>query len=237
MTEAGPARAGSSPRLRVAILVSGEGTTMTALAERSREPGAPFEVVLVATDRPQAGALERARSLGLPTAVLPRLPRLQDAEGPEGPRAESAWATVLKERRVQLLVLAGFLKVFRGPVLREFSGRILNTHPALLPDHGGPGMYGPHVHEAVLRAGDRETGATVHLVTESLDAGPVIAQARIPVLPGDDPGSLSARLRPVEHRLLIQVVEDFARGRLPLPFPPSSGSPPPVAGGSGPHPG
>ncbi len=204
---------------------------MTALAERSRRPGAPFQLVLVASDRPQAGALERARSLGLPVALLPPLPRLKDPEGPEGLEAESAWATALRDRGVELLVLAGFLKVFRGPVLREFRGRILNTHPALLPRYGGPGMFGRHVHEAVLRAGDRETGATVHLVTESLDAGPVIAQARIPVLPGDDPASLSERLRAVEHELLSQVVEDFARGRLPLPFSSPPDAPSPAGGG------
>ncbi|EQD54604.1 phosphoribosylglycinamide formyltransferase [mine drainage metagenome] len=230
MTETGRERAEGSSRLRVAVLVSGEGTTMTALAERSRAHEAPFQVVLVASDRPGAVALERARSLGIPTTVLPLLPRLKDPPDPEGLPAESAWAAALRERGVQLLVLAGFLKVFRGPVLREFSGRILNTHPALLPRYGGAGMYGSHVHEAVLRAGERETGATVHLVTESLDAGPVIAQARIPVLTGDDPASLAARLRPVEHRLLIQVVEDFARGRLPLPFSTPPGEPP---GGSG----
>ncbi len=190
MTETGRERAEGSSRLRVAVLVSGEGTTMTALAERSRAHGAPFQVVLVASDRPGAAALERARSLGIPTIVLPLLPRLKDPPAPEGLPAASA----------------------------------------LPPRDGGEGMYGSHVHEAVLRAGERETGATVHLVTESLDAGPVIAQARIPVLTGDDPASLAARLRPVEHRLLIQVVEDFARGRLPLPFSTPPGEPP---GGSG----
>jgi phosphoribosylglycinamide formyltransferase-1 len=218
--------------LRVAVLVSGEGTTMTALAERARGPDSPFQVVVVASDRPQAPALEKARSLGIPVSVLPVLPRLKDPPSQGGSEAEAAWAAALQTRAVGLLVLAGFLKVFRGPVLRQFAGRIINTHPALLPRYGGPGMYGQHVHQEVLRAGEVETGATVHLVTESLDAGPVIAQATVPVLPGDDPQSLAARLRPVEHRLLIQVVEDFARGRLPLPFPVASRGP--SDGGGGP---
>ncbi len=216
-----PARPAAAPRqpLRLGVLVSGQGTTLAALAERARDPRAGFVIAVVTSDRPQAPALERARAYGIPVEVVPPLPLLRADASQTDLAPERALRETLERHRVDLIVLAGFLKVMRGPVLEAFAGRILNTHPALLPRYGGPGMYGRHVHEAVLSQGDRETGVSVHIVTGSLDAGPVVDQRRVPVEPGDTPERLAERLHPVEHALVISVVERFARGELPLPWP------------------
>jgi folate-dependent phosphoribosylglycinamide formyltransferase PurN len=116
-------------------------------------------------------------------------------------------------------VLAGYLKLVPSGVIERYRGRILNIHPALLPAFGGPGMYGRHVHEAVLASGAGESGATVHLVDEEYDRGAVLAQARVPVLPGDTPERLAARVLEVEHRLLPAVVLAAARAGRPVPLP------------------
>jgi phosphoribosylglycinamide formyltransferase-1 len=117
-----------------------------------------------------------------------------------------------------LVVLAGYLKRVPAAVLEAYAGRVLNIHPALLPRHGGPGMYGRRVHEAVLGAGDSSSGATVHLVTEDYDRGPILGQAAVPVLPGDTPDSLAQRVLQVEHRLLPAAVLAAAKAGRPVPF-------------------
>jgi len=119
---------------------------------------------------------------------------------------------------VDLVVLAGFLKQVPAEVVASYRGRIINVHPALLPRHGGPGMYGTRVHEAVLAAGDAESGATVHLVTEEYDRGPVLGQARVPVLRSDNAESLAARVLELEHRLLPAAVLAAAKAGHPVPF-------------------
>ena len=201
-----------SRSLRLALFVSGEGTTLEAVAEAIDGGHLPATIRLVVCDRPHAPAIERARRRGLPTTVLPM----------RGVPA-SAWqprlATELAERRVELVVLAGFLSILPADWLREWAGRVINLHPALLPKFGGPGFYGRRVHEAVLASGDRESGATVHVVTAEVDGGPIVAQARVPVEPGDTPDSLRERLRPVETGLLCETIRRFSVGELPLPFP------------------
>jgi phosphoribosylglycinamide formyltransferase-1 len=207
--------------LRLAVLVSGEGTTLEYLAEQIDGGRLPAQIVLVVADRPHARAIERARRRGLPTVVLP----LKGVP-------EALWATQmdheLSERRAELVVLAGFLSVIPGSWLSGWVGRVINLHPALLPKFGGPGMYGHRVHEAVLRAAEHESGATVHLVTAEVDGGPILSQARVPVLTGDTPETLEARIRPVERELLVHAIRRFADGAWPLPYAPPAERPRPA---------
>lgn len=158
--------------------------------------------------RPGIGALSRAEAAGVATLVIGR-----DPADPNG--HTSVMLEALEEHRVELIVLAGYLKLVPSEVVQRFSGRMLNIHPALLPAFGGPGMYGLRVHEAVLRSGATVSGATVHLVGERYDEGPILAQWPVPVLAGDTPESLSARVLQIEHLLLPAAVEALAGGGRP----------------------
>ncbi len=182
-------------RIRIAVAVSGRGSNLQSLLDALGAPDAPGTVVLVVSNRADAGALEKARAAGVATAVT--APDGQDAGG---------LLAVLREHGVELVVLAGYLKRVPDPVVAAFRGRMLNVHPALLPGFGGPGMYGRRVHEAVLASGARITGVTVHLVDEQYDHGPIIAQWPVPVRPGDTADALAARVLAVEHRLLPAAV-------------------------------
>ena len=192
--------------MRVAVAVSGRGSNLEALL-RALGNDARARVVLVLGSRPDAGALELARANGVPTEVL------------SDPAAAADWLDRLARHRVDLLVLAGYLKLVPAAVIARYRDRIVNVHPALLPAFGGRGMYGRRVHEAVLASGARESGATVHLVDEVYDRGAVLAQGRVPVLPGDTPDRLAARVLPVEHRLLPAVVLAAAAAGRPVPLP------------------
>jgi phosphoribosylglycinamide formyltransferase-1 len=163
-------------------------------------------VALVVSNRADAGALERARAAGVPSEVVP--PETFSSPEAFGERL----LELLREHRIDLVVLAGFLRRIPATVVAAYLGRMVNIHPALLPRYGGPGMYGSRVHAAVLAAGERESGASVHFVDPEYDRGPVIAQARVPVLSSDTVDSLSRRVLEAEHRLLPQVVELIARG-------------------------
>jgi formyltetrahydrofolate-dependent phosphoribosylglycinamide formyltransferase len=192
--------------MRVAVAVSGRGSNLEALL-RALETEAAARIVLVVSNRADAGALARAAAHGVPADVLP-----DPADGAD-------WLARLDRHRVDLLVLAGYLKLVPAAVIARFRDRIINIHPALLPAFGGPGMYGRHVHEAVLRSGATESGATVHLVDEAYDRGAILAQRRVPVLPGDTPDQLAARVLEVEHRLLPAVVRAAALAGHPVPLP------------------
>jgi phosphoribosylglycinamide formyltransferase 1 len=198
--------------LPIAVLVSGEGTTMDALAELSLAGQLPARIVSVVSDRPRAPAIEKSRRRGLVTTVIPS--RKVDPE-----LFAHQLTSELEARGVELIVLAGFLTILPPSWVRRWRGRAINIHPALLPRHGGPGMYGHHVHEAVLAAHEPETGATVHLITTDIDGGPILAQQRIAVLADDTPDSLRARLHPIEVALLADTIRRFADGTLPLPYP------------------
>ena len=186
--------------IRIAVLASGRGSNLEALFEALADR-ADAAIVLVAGDRAGAPALERARRRGVETAVL-------------APDAERAMIERIEAARVDWIVLAGYLKQVPPGVVRRWRNRILNVHPALLPAHGGRGMYGARVHRAVLAAGESTSGASVHLVDEEYDRGPVVARAEVPVLPGDTPETLAARVLEVEHRLLPEAVLAAAEGRL-----------------------
>ena len=191
--------------MRLAFAISGRGSNLAALLG-ALPAGGPAEVVLVLSNRAAAG-LDLARERWIPTLVLP-----DPADG-------RAWLDALATHRVDLIVLAGYLKLVPPPVVQQYRGRIINIHPALLPAFGGPGMYGRRVHEVVLASGAAVSGATVHLVDEVYDRGTVLAQARVPVLPGDTTDTLAARVLEVEHRLLPAVVLAAAAAGRPVPLP------------------
>ena len=191
--------------MRVAVAVSGRGSNLEALL-RALGPAAPARVALVLSNRADAGALEVASAHGVPTQVL------------GDPADPAEWLAGLERHRIDLVVLAGYLKLVPAAVIARYRDRIVNIHPALLPAHGGRGMYGHRVHQAVLAGGDRESGATVHLVDEAYDRGAILAQSRVPVLPGDSAERLAARVLEVEHRLLPAVVLAAAAAGHPVPL-------------------
>jgi phosphoribosylglycinamide formyltransferase 1 len=202
--------------LRAAVFASGSGSNFQVLAERAAGGAGVWEVALLVTHREDAGALDRARSLGIPARVVP-------VSGRSAGEVGSEILEALEEAEVDLVLLAGYLRLIPPELVRAFGGRMLNLHPALLPAFGGKGMYGRRVHEAVLEAGVRVTGATVHFVDEEYDRGPILAQWPIPVFPGDTPETLAARVGRVEHRLYPAAVESLVRalteGRPPEPLP------------------
>lgn len=192
--------------MRLAVCVSGRGSNLVALLE-ALTGSAEAEVVLVLSNKADAPALDRARERGIPAGAF------------ENFRDAAEWLERLARHHVDLVVLAGYLKLVPAGVISAYRGRILNIHPALLPDFGGPGMYGHHVHEAVVRSGVPFSGATVHLVDEEYDRGEILGQARVPVLPGDTADTLAARVLGAEHRLLPAVVLAAAAAGRPVPLP------------------
>jgi formyltetrahydrofolate-dependent phosphoribosylglycinamide formyltransferase len=189
--------------MRVAVAISGRGSNLEAL-HQALKSGAAAKIVVVISDRADAGGVERARQWGISTEVLP------------SPTDGAVWLALLRRYAVDLVVLAGFVKLVPANVIAAYRGRIVNVHPALLPAFGGRGMYGRRVHEAVLASGVRETGATVHLVDEAYDHGATLAQARVPVLPGDTPELLAQRVLELEHQLLPAVVLAAAQAGEPV---------------------
>ena len=191
-------------KMRIAVAISGRGSNLEALLG-ALGPGVRAQVALVVSDRPEAAGLNRARDRGLAAETLAH------------PDDGDEWLRLLWRFQIDLVVLAGYLKLVPAPVIAAYRGRIINIHPALLPAFGGKGMYGRRVHQAVLASGAQESGATVHLVDEVYDRGAVLAQARVPVLPGDTADTLAARVLVVEHRLLPAAVLAAAAAGRPVP--------------------
>ena len=194
--------------LRLAVFASGGGTNFQAILDAVESGTLPLTVALCLSNTPKAGAVARAARHGVPAAVLD--PR--DFE-PEALYVEALMG-VLGEHKVNFIALAGYLRKIPAAVVSAFRGRMVNIHPALLPAFGGKGLYGRRVHEAVLAYGVRWTGATVHLVDEEYDTGPIVLQEPAPVLPGDTPETLAARVLRVEHRLYPKALRLFAEGRV-----------------------
>lgn len=193
---------------RIAFLASGAGTTFEAVARACRSGDLPFDPVLLIGNNAASGAFERAAHLGIAARHISAKTEGSDAA------ADAAVRTALVAAGVELVVLVGYLKKIGPEVLSAFKGRIVNTHPALLPKFGGPGMYGMRVHTAVLEAGERETGVTVHLVDAEYDRGPILAQATVSVAPDDTPESLAARVQDREKPFLIETLKRIAAGDL-----------------------
>jgi phosphoribosylglycinamide formyltransferase 1 len=189
--------------MRIAVAISGRGSNLEALL-RAVDQEESAEIVLVLSNRSDSGGLSLARGRRIATEVL-----ADAADAKE-------WLALLNAGRVDLVVLAGYLKLVPAEVIAAYRGRIVNIHPALLPAFGGKGMFGARVHEAVLASGATESGATVHLVDEVYDHGSVLAQVRVPVLPGDTAERLAARVLEVEHRLLPAVVLAAAKAGRPV---------------------
>ena len=185
---------------RVAILISGGGSNMLALL-RDMEQGRHAQPVLVASNDPAAQGLAKAAALGIPTAAL------DHRAYPTRDAFEVALAEKIDAATPDILCLAGFMRILTPGFIRRYEGRMLNIHPSLLPKY--PGL---HTHARALAAGDAEAGCTVHEVTAELDAGPILGQARVPILPGDTEDSLAARVLTMEHRLYPAVLRRFATG-------------------------
>lgn len=183
--------------MRLGVLVSGRGSNLAAIL------GAGLEVALVISNRPGVPALAVAERHGAPTRVLRRAD-FGDADARDRAIGES-----LRQAGVELAVLAGYDQLLRPSYFDAFGGRTVNIHPSLLPAHGGRGMVGLAVHRSVIAAGESQTGVTIHEVTPDLDAGPILAKAAVPVLPGDDAETLAARVLVVEHRLLVATLRDL----------------------------
>ena len=192
---------------RVAVAASGGGSNLGALLDAfPPHSGSPVEIALVLGNRPEAGALERARARGVPVQLL------------ADPDSADEWIAALRAASADLLVLAGYLRLVPAGVIAAYAGQVINIHPALLPDFGGPGMYGLRVHRAVLKSGARRSGASVHLVDEAYDRGALLARVFVPVAEGDTPERLAARVLAAEHRLLPAVVAAAARAGQPVPL-------------------
>ena len=192
-----------APTMRVVVLVSGRGSNLMALHARAADGEVPIHIARVVSDRPDAPALAWAAAHDIATTALP----------PAGFAGRDAYGRALgdlvERDGPMLVVLAGFMRILSDEFVNRFSGRLLNIHPSLLPRY--PGL---HTHRRVLAAGDREHGASVHFVTPELDGGPVVLQARVPVLAGDDEATLAARVLEQEHRIYPRCVQWFATGRL-----------------------
>ena len=185
---------------RVAVLISGRGSNMTALIAAARRADYPAEIVLVLSDKPDAPGLALAQAEGVRALAVPAK-AYRDREA-----HERALDAALREAGPEVLALAGYMRLLTPWFIDAWQGRTINIHPSLLPAY--PGL---HTHARALAAGDAEAGCTVHLVTQDMDAGPILAQARVPILPGDDEASLAARVLEAEHRLYPQALADFCR--------------------------
>ncbi len=193
---------GSSP-LPLVVLISGSGSNLQAIIDRADELG--VEIRAVISNRPDAYGLQRADQAGIETRVL------EHTRFPDRDSYDQALGDLIESFQPQLVVLAGFMRILTATLVHRFAGRMLNIHPSLLPRHRGL-----HTHQRALEAGDQEHGASVHFVTEELDGGPPVLQARVPVLADDDADTLAARVLAREHIIYPQVIQWFAQGRLRL---------------------
>ena len=189
--------------MRLAVLASHEGSTLQALIDACAAQTLEAEVVLVVSNNSKAGALRRAVAANIDTRHISIKTHGSEAA------ANQAIADALSDTKADWVLLLGYMKKMGEAILRQFSGRIINTHPALLPDFGGQGFFGRKVHEAVHAAGVNETGATLHIVGQDYDTGPIIAQIRVPVLSGDDIDAIELRVKIAERKLLVDTLSQI----------------------------
>jgi phosphoribosylglycinamide formyltransferase 1 len=194
---------GRIAKKRVAILISGRGSNMVALIEAAKAQDYPAEIVLVLSNRPDAAGLERAREAGIATIVVDHRPFGEDRAA-----FDHALDAQLQAHQIDIVCLAGFMRLLTPAFVQRWSGRMLNIHPALLPR-----FKGLHTHRRALEARVKQHGATVHFVVLEMDAGPIVAQESVPVLEGDTEESLAQRVLAVEHRLYPQALRLVAEGR------------------------
>lgn len=194
--------------MRLAVCASGRGSNFQAILEAIRAGKLEAHVEMVISNNLHAGVMDLARRGGIPTLHL--------KEGQYSCVEEFAqrWLVELSQRRVNFIALAGYLKKVPAGVVRAYRNRIVNIHPALLPSFGGPGMYGHRVHEAVLARGCKVSGATVHIVDEEYDSGPIVTQRCLEVLDDDTPETLAARVLKLEHKIYPEALQLFAENRV-----------------------
>ncbi|NBC22543.1 MAG: phosphoribosylglycinamide formyltransferase [Gammaproteobacteria bacterium] len=193
--------------MRIAVLASHGGTILQAVIDACTAAELDAQVVLVISNNSRSGAMARAQAAGLDTL------HLSSTTHPEADALDGAMLSALNDAGADWVLLAGYMKRLGPRVLASYRNRILNTHPALLPKFGGEGFYGRRVHEAVLAAGETETGATVHLVDEAYDSGPILAQVRVPVRRQDDPEALEQRVKVAERKLVVATLAELAEPR------------------------
>lgn len=189
----------TASKTRIAVLISGSGTNMVSLVKAGQQADCPYEVVLVLSNIEGAAGLDKARELGVEAVARPHRPYGKDRQA-----HEQAVDEVLRQHDVKLVVLAGYMRILTPWLVQAWKGRMLNIHPSLLPLY--PGL---DTHARALAAGDAEAGCTVHIVTEGMDEGPILGQARVPILSGDTPDILAERVKAAEHTLYPQVVAEF----------------------------
>lgn len=194
-------------KAKIAVFISGGGSNLQALIDASKAGILSGQVVLVISSKQKAFGLERAKKENIPTFVFK--PKSYDSVD----SAADDLFDRLKDAGVEYIATAGYLQLLPEKVVRAYRNRIVNIHPALLPKFGGKGMYGHHVHEAVLAAGEKVSGPTVHLVDEIYDNGKILEQIEVPVLPDDTPDSLAERVLKQEHRLFPRVMEKLIKGK------------------------
>ncbi len=188
-------------RVRVAVLISGAGSNMAALIDAARAEDCPFEIAMVVSNKAEAGGLAIAREKGVPVAVVEHRPF-----GGDRAAHEVALDEALSARNVEVVALAGYMRLLTPWLVKRWAGRMVNIHPSLLPKY--PGL---DTHARALAAGDVEAGCTVHLVTEGVDEGPILARAAVPTLADDTPATLAQRVLTAEHRLYPAALGDFCR--------------------------
>lgn len=186
-------------KVKIAVLISGSGTNMAALLHASRLPGAAYQIVLVASNDPDASGLRFAEAEGLPIFALSHRGRDRAAH-------DAAMGDAVAQSGAELVALAGYMRILNAPFVERFAGRLINIHPSLLPKYRGL-----HTHERALAAGDAEAGVSVHHVTAELDAGEVLGCLKVVILPGDTADSLAARVLIAEHQLYPHVINQLAR--------------------------
>ena len=193
---------------RISVLVSGNGSDLQSIIDAVEDGRIPnSKIVGVISSSENAYALERARQHEIPAAAVTKY------EYADMRDRMDAILKILDGEHPDLIVLAGYLSILPAKVVEKYRGRIINIHPALLPKFGGKDFYGIHVHEAVLAAGEKESGATVHYVDEGVDTGKIILQEKVPVLPGDDPQTLRERVLEIEHKILPEAIAMIEKAR------------------------
>lgn len=195
-------------KLRISVLVSGGGTNLQAIID-GIETGEikDAEIVQVISSSPKAYALERATRHGIKTRVIDKNTYREQQE-----RSQEL-LDALQDEKTDLVVLAGYMSILDETLVKAFKNRIINIHPSLIPKYCGPGYYGMRVHRAVIEAGEKESGATVHYVDEGVDTGPIIMQKKVPVLEGDTPEALAARVLGIEHSILCESIKKIVKSR------------------------
>jgi formyltetrahydrofolate-dependent phosphoribosylglycinamide formyltransferase len=196
--------------MKVAVFASGSGTDFLSLVKASQERKLGWEVVLLITNNPDAGAIEKAKAHNIPFKFINR----QDFE--DGKDFLSSILKALNDHQADFIALAGYLRKIPPGLIRKFTNRIINIHPALLPSFGGKGMYGEKVHQAVLDTGCKISGCTIHLVNEEYDRGAIVAQRAVPVMDDDTAETLGKRILKQEHLLYPEVVTWFAQNRVKI---------------------